>query len=134
MRVIRLNNLSYDSIKCYANKLNKKLEEAKIKIGIGEGFIEDIVNDMIYVYIVIGNNNDIYGWMLVKDNELMVIESFIKNKGVGSLLLCNLKRDYSYIKAEILKDVLGFYINNNFRVIEEYERRYIIEWNKEIDK
>jgi len=27
-----------------------------------------------------------------------------------------------------LKDAVGFYINNNFRVIEEYERRYIIEW------
>jgi len=134
MKVLLLNNLSYKDIKHYVNKLNKKLSTAKIKIGIDESFIEDLVNDVIFVYIVISNNNDIYGWMLVKDNELMVIESFIKNRGVGSLLLCNLKKDYDYIKAEILKNVVGFYKNNNFRVIEEYERRYIVEWNKEIDK
>jgi len=134
MKVIVLNNLSYKDIKYYTNKLNKKLRTTEIKIGIDGSFIEDLVNDVIFVYIVINNNNDIYGWALMKDNELMVIESFIKNKGVGSLLLCNLKRNYSYIKAEILKDVIGFYKNNNFRIIREHERRYEVEWNREIDK
>ena len=133
----RIKNYKLKTIFKYAKNLSK---EEIIKI---ENYIRKSIPTLIKDYKNIIYNNKIIGSFLIRqiDEGLLLDEIFIekeyRNKGIGSSIIKNYVLDsnkniYLWIYKENI-NALKLYKNLGFKIKEETDERYYMEYQKIID-
>ena len=132
MKVIKLNGLPLVELKNMLIRLRYKLLTAKLKVQV-DYLLEDILSNRVEVLLVVDGDN-IIGWMLMFSKieyvEIQILESFVRNKGVGTCLINYAKNRYNRLKAESVIEAVSFYLKNDFKAVKKYTNRVLVEWTR----